>query len=240
MRTIKLIMLGAVLALSVAQSNAQKSNWVQNLNFRFTVWEDGNSGKAAATVDDRAIVATLSGLSVTITNGSNVISITLPTFDKKAFLIRKQIVGDTNEGNVLYYVRVPGRTNVDYDVSPLFTHTIVAQTTFNNEKNIFEHNVEEWSFNDPTLSFSVQGFTQRKRGQLITGGGVVLFSLSADLAGTGVDSAVSANTLSSREACLSLAANWSDAPAAGGFCCRPSSEPGVVAGLPDATVVFRL
>ncbi|SPE60714.1 exported hypothetical protein [Verrucomicrobia bacterium] len=199
MRTIKLAII-AILLAGVVQTKAQtntpsaKTNWVQTLNFQFAVWEDGKA--KFFTITSKDIVTALSGVSTSITNGTNIIAITLPAFDNKATLVRRQIIGDTNEGNVRYFVREPaGRTNTDYNVSPFFTHTNIATTTFNSGKGITEHNVEGWSFNAPTLSFDVQGFVTRKRGipTLGSSAGVVLFGLTSQLAGTGVVSAVSSD-----------------------------------------------
>lgn len=186
MRIIKLVVMGVVMVAGIAQSKAAtKTNWVQTLNFKLTAWVDGSG--TPSKVDSKAIVTFLSGLA-NATNGTNVILGT-PTFSKHATLLRRQIVGDTNEGNVVYFVR--DGTN-DTVVSRFFVHTTIAQTSFSTPVNNFEHDLEGWALvNVPGVSFNVQGFASRKRGQLLGGGGVVLLVLGADLAGTGMDTALS-------------------------------------------------
>jgi len=191
---IKVAVLCGILALAAAQGHAAsaKTNWVQTLNFKLTVWEDG--AVKPFTVTSKALVNALSGVATgptLVTNGTSITTNDLPiTFSSKATLIRRQFVGDTEEGSIRYLVR---DSATDTDVSSFFGHTNIAAASVSSAFQITKHDIEQFSFDSPTISFSLRGLVQRIRAEPIGATSPVLKNLAAGLAGTGVFSNVSTN-----------------------------------------------
>ncbi|HMJ24876.1 MAG TPA: hypothetical protein VK475_03575 [Pyrinomonadaceae bacterium] len=183
--TIKLAVMGALMAIGVAHTNAAttpKTIWVQHLNFKLTAWEDGNP--KAVKIATKDIINDLSGLPTPIGGVTN------PVFSTGSQLITKQDTASTNGDTQIIMVR-DTKTKIDTDVSEFFEVGGTASASFTTGAKTTSHSITTFTLNGVTpLSFTLSGFTTESRG---TENGVeVTKSASANVAGTGTVSTTDA------------------------------------------------
>src|SRR5437763_4951504 len=114
--TLKLAMVGALMAIGVAQSNAAtttpKTIWVAHLGFTLTAWE--NDVAKPVKIATKDIVHDLGGLPTPSGLATN------PVFSTGSQLLTKEDTTATNGSNLIIVVRDP-KTKVDTDVSEFFS-----------------------------------------------------------------------------------------------------------------------
>jgi len=169
--TLKLAVIVALMAIGVAQTNAQdKTIWVQKVNISLTAWKDGDPKPVKITTKD--IVSRLSGFtSVDVTN---------PVFSTGSQLLIKQ---DTTAGdNQVFVVRDP-KTHVDTDVSAFFDVGSTASVEFTAGTKTVRHSITTFIFGGLVdLSFNISGFTTETSGT--ANGAEVTKSAKAAVSGT--------------------------------------------------------
>jgi len=153
------------------------SNWVQTVQFHLAAWKNG--GALSFPITGKTIIKSLSGVAVN-TNGTAV------SFSSDAILVRKQFIPDTNAVDIRYYVR-EGKPPVDTDVTAFLIESMLAGVTHAAPAHaVAGHEVDAYSLvNDPTLTFSVQGFGASTYSDLHKSTNQVLSSRTVDVSGTG-------------------------------------------------------
>lgn len=191
-KTIKLAVMGAVLAVGVVQSNAQTTNSVLNVNFTLTGFRQNSSGGTSPVrINTRDILNVLTGIpnvtSVQVfdTNGAPVLDTNgAPTFEfttngvfdfsprTRAKLVLLTQVGSTTP---LFAVRtVINRTNVDTDISAYMSFLNPPNIgNFNAETNGTvssarqQYTIDEYYFNSGNgADFDVSGYTMINSGNV--------------------------------------------------------------------------
>lgn len=182
--TLKLAVIGALMAIGVAETKAAaaKTIWVQPVNFTLTAWTDGVAKSARITTKD--VIQALSGVNGSVTN---------PVFSKSAQLLFKMDTTSSNNTQIL--VVRDGKPKVDTDVTGFFgfndlvsingANVVISSATVTTNFKISKHNLNEFDFAGSGLSFEVAGFSAETKKSLVGLNVTVTQAASADVLGSG-------------------------------------------------------
>jgi len=204
--SMKLALMGAVLAVAAGRAHAANSNYDLSVSFRLTAHESGYPTGVAITTKD-VIYSLTNSLSIpagiytytnaTSTNTSTTLSNslaagwgwaagpatnTIPGFDTNPKLVYRQVVGAGGVTTRGFFV-LDGKTNTAVDVTPFITRSIGASATVGTGAGASAHSVDAFAVVS-RLPIAARGVSATTVGLSSPKNGVaVLKSLQATVSG---------------------------------------------------------